>query len=149
MVEPYDEDEISGEDLVIRRVDPRHHVVPDENTGEMRTSSKLFRPSSGPLGGMSVDILELIENAGLDARSYVTTPVFTGAVSFRAKDAREVGLRVGYDPILGTPGVADNPYHGEVWGGHDRPNKFTRGQQRALANASEWFVELPGVKIQF
>lgn len=141
-VEPYDEFEIEADDSIIRRVNPSQHVVPDENTGRQRTSSKLFSPSSKPNGGMSVDILKLIENAGLNAQEFVTTPVYTGSVYFSAGSARAVGLRVGYDSI------PDNSYHGEVWGSVDRPNKFTSIHKRALANASRWFVKLPGVEIK-
>lgn len=140
--EPYDEREIEGKDFIIRRVNPEQHVVPDEDTGRLRTSSKLFSPSSGPNGGMSVDLPRLIENNGIDPREYVTTPVFTGSVCFTAGIVRNTGLRVGYDPI------ADNPYHGEVWGPVERPNKFSRSQKRALANSAVWFVELPGVDIK-
>lgn len=147
-IEPYDELEIKNDDTIIRRVNPIHHVVPDENTGGLRTSSKLFSPSSDLNGGMSVDILRLIENAGLSAKDFVTTPVYTGAVCFSAGSARTAGLRVGYDPIKDIPGVQDNPYHGEVWGTIERPNKFTQAHKRALVNASIWFVELPGVEIK-
>lgn len=149
-VEPYDEPEIEGKDIIIRRVNPTQHVVPDENTGGRRTSSKLFNPSSEPKGkgGMSVDILKLIAEAGLDAEEFVTTPVYTGSVCFKAEAARMAGLRIGYDPIKDVAGVEDNPYHGEVWGPNDRPNRFTRAQKKALVDASEWFVKLPGVEIK-
>lgn len=140
--EPYDEDDIDPEDFVIRRVNPDQHVVQDDNTGRLRTSSKLFTPSSGTNGGMSVDILKLIEEANLNPQEYVTTPVFTGSVCFSAQDARALGLRVGYDPL------EENPYHGEVWGPADRPQRFTKGEKRALARASEWFVEIPDVDIK-
>ena len=147
-VEPYDEPQINDDDHIIRRVNPVHHVVPDENTGRDRTSSKLFTPSSGPKDGMSVDILKLIEADEIDAVEFVTTPVFTGSVYFPAGSARKAGLRIGYDPIVDVPGVENNPYHGEVWGPEDKPNKFNRTQKRALAEASQWFVELPGVDIR-
>ena len=147
-IEPYDEDDISDEDGVIRRVNPEHHIVPDENTGAYRTSSKLFTPSSGDGDGMSVDIFKLIEAAEIDAKEFVTTPVFTGSVIFSAGAAREKGLRIGYDPITGVAGIEDNPFHGEVWGGEARPNRFSKGQKKALAAASRWFVELEGVEIK-
>jgi hypothetical protein len=146
--EPYDEAEIEGNDVIIRRVNPNEHVVPDEKTGRLRTSSKLFSPSSGSNGGMSIDLLKLIESDGLNAREFVTTPVFTGSVCFFARDVREATLRVGYDPIKDVPGIADNPYHGEVWGPDAKPNKFTREQKRSLAKASTWFVELQNVEIK-
>ncbi|MEW8385339.1 MAG: hypothetical protein AB2704_26060 [Candidatus Thiodiazotropha taylori] len=141
-VEPYDEPNIQGNDSIIRRVNPNQHVVPDENTGGQRLSSKLFTPSSGQNGGMSIDIPTLIEQAGLDPHIFVTTPVFTGSVQFTAEDARSVDLQIGFDPL------EDNPYHGEVWGTRDNPCKFTNRQKRKLKEASEWFVELPGVDIR-
>ncbi|MHB1511924.1 hypothetical protein [Acidiferrobacter sp.] len=145
----YDETRIKNEDFIIRRVDPVQHVVPDENTGGQRTSTKLFSPSSTPSFGMSVDIPKLMEEANVDAKKFVTTPVYTGSVRFKAQAARAVGLRIGYDPIKDVPGVEDNPYHGEVWAASsEKPNKFSRGQKKALVEASEWFVELPGVQIK-
>jgi len=120
-----------------RRVNPDQHVVPNENTGGLRTSSKLFTPSSHDNGGMSVDILKLIENAGLNAQEFVTTPVYSGSVSLKANAAFTAGLRIGYDPKNDDPNLEDNPYHGEVWGPHDKPNKFTRRHKRALVEASE------------
>jgi hypothetical protein len=146
--EPYDDNEIKGDDVIIRRVNPQHHVVHDEITGRSRTSSKLFSPSSQPNGGMSVDILKLMDHDDVDPREFVTTPVFTGSVCFKASAARSVDLMIGRDPIKDVPGVDDNPYHGEVWASGARPNKFNGAQKRALAEASEWFVELPGVDIK-
>ena len=140
-VSPYDEPEIGNDDQIVRRVDPQQHVIFDENTQRQRLSSKLFSPSSGPNGGMSVDIPRLIERAGIDVRSFVINSKYSGAVYFVVGDVRNAGLRVGYDPILG------NPYHGEVWGPADKPNTFTARQKRELAKASRWFVALPDVDI--
>lgn len=64
----------------------------------------------GPGGGMSVDLQRLIEEAGLDAKTFVISPPWIGAVRFTACAIRAEGLKVGYDP------TADNPYHGEVCG---------------------------------
>ena len=139
-VQPYDEQDLSDEDKLIRRVNPQHHLVHDENTGQMRTSSKLFSPSSASDGGMSVDVLKLIEQHGVDAKEFVTTPDYTGSVIFPVEAARNTGLRVGYEPI------ENNPYHAEVWG-NSKPNRFSRSQKREMVTASEWFGELPGVVI--
>lgn len=139
-MEPYDEPEIEAAETLIRRIDRTQHVVRDENFNCERISTKAFSPSSEPNGGMSVDIKRLIEQAGLDAREYVTTPKYIGSVAFSAGAARDENLLVGYDP---SP---DNPYHGEVWG-ENRPNRFTRAQKNALLAASVWFVEIPGVEI--
>lgn len=144
---PYDEEEILADDVVIRRVNPQQHLVRDEISGTMRISSKLFSPSSGVYGGMSVDLLKLMEEASVDARQFVTTPVFTGSVQFCAATARRVTLRIGYDPIINRPSLEDNPYHGEVWGPEERPDRFTNAQKKALMQGSTWFVELEGVQI--
>ena len=89
---------------------------------------------------MSVDIESLIVAAGDNPREYVTTQDFTGSVSFLAREARSLELRVGYDP------VPENPHRGEVWG-NERPNRFSRTQKRGLGHASQWYVELPEVDI--
>jgi hypothetical protein len=143
---PHDEPAIGNADSIIRRVNPGQHVVFDENIGQNRISSKLFKPSSGENGGMSVDILALMVADGVDPRRFVTSSTFLGSLVFQAGVARGVGLWIGYDPITGDPLIEDNPYHGEVWG-HPRPNRFTAAQQTALRKASTWFVELDGVVI--
>ena len=147
MVEPYDEAEIECEDQVIRRIDPDQHIVPDFNGGVSRISSKAFQPSSGPSGGMSVDLEVLMIKANVNPRNFVTTPKFRGSVSFTAKVVRDLGLRVGYDPIVGDERLEPNPYHGEVWGGDDRPNKFTNGQKKRLHRAACWYVQIENVSI--
>ncbi len=90
---------------------------------------------------MSVDILGLIVEAEIDPVDFVTTPVFTGSVMFKAEFIRNLGLLIGYDPI-----DPENPFHGEVWG-YPRPNRFSSRQERALLAESQWFVEIPGVLI--
>lgn len=139
-MEPYDEPEILADDAIIRRIDPSQHVVFDENANCNRVSTKAFSPSSGPNEGMSVDLERLISAAGLDAQKFVTTPKYIGSVVFNTGSARAAELLVGYDPL------PENPYHGQVWG-QNRPNRFSRTQKTALMEASEWFVELPGVEI--
>ena len=139
--EPYDEQRIGASDSIIRRINRDQHVIWDDNRSCYRIASKAYKPSSGPHGGMSVDIESLMIADGQDPRVYVTTPVFLGSVSFYAADIRGLQLRVGYDPIPG------NPYHGEVWGGFERPNRFTSAQSRGLAAAARWYVEIPGVEL--
>ena len=108
MVVPYDDPNIGNEEVLIRRINFEQHVVPDENPGGQRISSKANSPSPEPNGGMSVDILGLMESDGIDSKEFVTTPVFTGSVAFKANVARDLDLLVGSEPIK------DNPYHGEV-----------------------------------
>lgn len=147
-MQPYDEHKIEGQHVIIRRIDPDQHIVPDANLGCKRISSKAFSPSSGPQGGMSVDIEKLMLDDRIDPREFVTTPRFQASVSFAAKVARDLGLRVGYNPILETDQIPENPYHGEVWGPDAKPNKFSNGQRNGLHRAVEWYVELPGVEIR-
>ena len=83
---------------------------------------------------MSVDLEQLIIEAGQDARNYVTTPRWTGSVKFDAGALRKLKLQVGFDPL------PQNPCHGEVWGlGKEHP--------RSLLTIAAWFVEIPGVAL--
>ena len=129
----HDHPGILADDGIIRRV-PELWVV-HEHTGRRRISSMAFRPSSGIHGGMSVDLQKQIEDAGLDARDYVTNPHWIGSIRLFAHEFRSAGCQVGYHPIN------SNPYHGEVWG------SFSRAQQRQLQTAATWFVAIPGVDV--
>ena len=135
-VVPHDHEEILDAHGVIRRVSIEQHVVPDEKspTGR-RLSTMLFQPSSGLNGGLSVDLQNEIECAGLDPKEYVKTPPFFGAVRITAGQFRSEGFQVGADP---TP---DNPHHGEVWG------SFSKGKKNRLLSLSVWFVPIDGVSI--
>lgn len=145
-IEPYDEEQIDGEDQIIRRVNPSQHVIWDENRQSHRISSKLYSKSSGLKDGMSVDIEALILADDIDPLEYVVTPVFTGSVVFTASDIRTLDLWVGYDPIKDAPGIPDNPYHGEVWA-HTPQKRFLKRQKDGLANFARWYVALPNVEI--
>lgn len=139
-VDPYDDEDIKDEDIIIRRVDPDYHLAHNHATGKKRVSTKLFSPSSGKNGGMSVDLLGLMLEAGEDPTAYVTTPKYQGSVQLSASELRKVELRIGKDPL------PENPYHGEVWPPSTR-SRFTKGQQRSLLNSATWFVELPDVEL--
>lgn len=147
-VEPYDEEEISAADLIIRRV-PEHQLVWDDN-GEVRRrriSTGLYSKSSGFKEGMSVEIEALIKKDELNPREYVITPDFQGAVSFTAESIRALDLMVGYHPIEDVPNVPDNPYHGEVWR-KEEARKFTGAQVKGLMAAAQWYVEIEGVDLK-
>lgn len=139
-VNPHDDATISNDGLLIRRIDPAQHVVVDDNLKCRRISSKAYKPSSEPNGGMSVDVKALMDKAGVDAKLFVTNPKQIGSVAFKVDVARGVALRVGLNQL------PSNPYHGEVWG-NTRANKFSGAQEKALMAASQWFVEIPGVQI--
>jgi hypothetical protein len=104
--------------------------------GCQRISSIAFKASTGDSNGMSIDLQRQIEEAGLNSRTYVTTPRWIGSVRFVASELRGLGLQVGYHPL------ESNPYHGEVWGA------FNKTQQNGLRIACEWFVEIPDVSIR-
>lgn len=138
--EPHDSKEIVDGGLLIRRIDPRQHLVLDENRNCRRISTKTFQPSSEPKGGMSVDLKQLMDEAEVDATVFVTTPKHIGSVCFTASAARACELLVGYDPLN------NNDFHGEVWG-KNRPNRFTGSQSKALLAACSWFVKIPDAEI--
>lgn len=132
-VVPHDHTEIDPADGVIRRVS--HHFITRAADGTARLSTMAFQPSSGPQGGMSVDLEKSIVDAGLDVRGHVTTPQFMGSVRFTAGTLRSENFLVGYDPI------PDNNHHGEVWG------NFSKSKQKRLLLIAEWFVPIDGVAI--
>jgi len=130
---PHDHQGIKGDDGVIRRISP-HFLVDDPKAGGKRLSTMAFQTSSGPDGGMSVDLQALIEAAGLDAKVYVISPPWIGAVRFTAGDLRRENLIVGFDP---RP-EENLPFHGQAWG---RITRSTAGRLLALATI---FVPVPG-----
>ncbi len=134
VVIPHDHPGILPEHGIIRRVS-EELLVNDEKLAGRRISTMAFKPSSGDNGGLSVDLQNEIEKAGLDAKAYVTTPQWMGSVRIEAGQLRDEGFIVGSDPI------ESNPYHGEVWG------NFTRPKKRRLLAICEWFVRIDDVAI--
>jgi hypothetical protein len=145
--EAHDNPAISNEEILIRRINPREHVVPDGNRGGFRISSKAFSSSSTSPYGMSVDVLGLMQQAGINPQEFVTTPKYSASVKFSVGAARTVGLWVGYDPLEESDSTAANPYHAEVWSYPDPARPFKGSQQNALLRSSDWFVEIPGVSL--
>lgn len=133
-VKPHNHDGISSGDGVIRRISEQH-IVFDPKIGGRRLSSAAFTPSSGPNGGMSVDLERQIEEAGLNPKVHVTSPQWTGSVRFLAGSLRAEGFMVGYDPL------PENPYHGEVWG------NFRKSNQRKLVQLCAWLVPISDTSI--
>lgn len=140
VVEPYDDVDILDEDLLIRRIDPRQHLVPDENRGGLRLSTKAFCESSEGSKGMSIDLRRQIEEDGIDPRKYVTDPKYLGAVEFPARVPRERELVVGKEPL------PKNPYHGEVWRVGNTA-RFSPGQKKAILAAARWLVPISDVPL--
>jgi hypothetical protein len=134
-VTPHDHDEITGDDIIIRRISPQQIVFNSDNV--RRISSIAYRPSSGPNGGMSIDVHSFIVADEVDPKAWVMTPPWIGSVSFTASFLRAQEFMVGYDPLEEPL----NPYHGEVWG------NFSKGKQNALRNNAVWFVAIPDVEL--
>lgn len=132
---PHNHKGILPKDGIIRRVSELQ-VVFDPKINGRRLSSLALKPSSGLNGGLSVDLQRQIEEAGLDAKTYVTTPRWTGSIRFDAAQLRAEEFLIGYDPLL------DNPYHGEVWG------SFTKIKLTKLFQLCKWFVPIENVVIR-
>jgi len=126
---PHDHVGIQSGDGVIRRISP-HQLVYDEKIRGKRISSKAYSPSSEKNGRMSVDLQRVIEEAGINAKAFVSSPPWIGAVSFTAGSLRSENLLVGYDP------TENNPYHGQVWG------RFSKQIRRKLAELATPFVAI-------
>ena len=131
---PHDHSGIESDDGIIRRVS-RQFVVFDPKIGGERVSTMAVQPSSGPNGGMSVDLQCAIEQAGLNAGEYVVTPRWIGAIRFEAGQLRAEEFKVGFHPL------PNQPYHGEVWG------KFTHSKQKKLLKLAQWFVTIKDVAL--
>jgi hypothetical protein len=89
-VKPHDHAGIQSDDGIIRRVSELQ-VVTDEKRRGRRLSSMVFKASTGAKAGMSVDLQKQIEEAGHDARAYVTTPRWVGSLRFEAGALRSEG----------------------------------------------------------
>lgn len=132
---PHDHPEILPDDLVIRRISDAWIVIDPKAPGGKRLSSMAFERSTGPNGGMSVDLKRQIEEDGKDAKAWVTSPRWTASVTLRVGDLRAEDFQVGFDPL------DENPYHGEVWG------QFSKGKKKKLMSMCAWFVALEGVAL--
>lgn len=134
LVIPHDHEDIKSEDEIIRRIS--HHFIVTNADGRRVISSMAYKASSGKYGGMSVDLKQLIEQAGKDPKIYVTNPRWMGSVLFKVFAIRKLNYQVGYHPITGPD---PNPYHGEVWG------KFSRDDIEQFKNLAKWFVPIENV----
>jgi hypothetical protein len=131
----HDDPAILSHSLLIRHINPKHHVVPDENTNGLRISTAAFSATTrDPDHGMSVDIGQLLSEQGLPDSHMV--PLGMGAVSLVVDDLRARALRVGSDPM------ETNQFHGQVWGVKETTRKVV---QRLV---KDWIVPLAGVALR-
>jgi hypothetical protein len=135
VVVAHDDPVILPQSLLIRHINPDHHVVRDENTNGLRISSGAFAATTkDPDYGMSVDIGQLLSEQGLPDHHMV--PQHMGAVSLGVGDLREIGLKIGSDP------VPTNEFHGQAWGVKPSMRKTVQKLIR------DWVVPLPGVALR-
>ena len=133
-VVPHNHVDILNSDNVIRRISEQQHIVPDAKAPQgKRISTKAFSPSSGVNGGMSVDLKTRLEADGLDVVAHVTSSEWIGSVVVGVQFLRDLGLKVGYDPL------PNNVYHGEVWG------DFTKPIKKQILSSATWFKGIKNV----
>lgn len=141
---PHNNECISDEQFVIRRI-TAHHIAPDKKAPSGRKiSSNAIRSSTGENSGMSVDIKSGIEAANLDPETFInsTMPECIGAILINVGFLRSLGLQVGSDPMFAEPpNYPGNPYHGEIWG------NMTRSIQKQILANAKWLVEVPDVDL--
>ncbi|MCI0655351.1 MAG: hypothetical protein L0Y39_12905 [Methylococcaceae bacterium] len=116
------------------RLISKEWIIKDVN-GRQRLSTTALDPSSKDYDqycGLSVDIENFIAEDGLDTKAFVSTPQFTGSISFTVNTFRSRKFFVGYHPC------DDNPYHGAVWKDQSRGSRFTRGTKKSLLKEAEW-----------
>ena len=98
--------------MLIRHINSSQHVIFDENTNGFRIASAAYSRTSGdPDYGMSVDIGQLLHEAGLSEAAMV--PPGMGAVKLPVDGVRALNLCVGSAPI------PTNKYHGQACGVKD------------------------------
>ncbi len=146
LITAHNDPNIANDDVLIRRINPIEHVVPDGNGGR-RLSSKAISSSSKSPYGMSVDAMSLMIKAKIDVIAFVTSPKYTASVQFCVGAARSSGLFVGYDPLEKEGETPENPYHAEVWSNPDPSKDFSKKQKKDILKACKWLVELDDVSI--
>lgn len=135
IVVAHDDPNILPQSMLIRRINEAQHVILDENINGRRVSSAAFSRTTGdPDNGMSVDLGQLLAEAGLQEDAKVLPGM--GAVKLQVGPVRDLKLRVGSDP---TP---TNAFHGQVWDVKDTK----RRQLHKLVIG--WVVPIPGVAIR-
>lgn len=130
---PHDHAEILDDWVIVRRI--RRDWLKEVTDGHIGISTAAFTESSEPPKGMSVDIESLISASDINPRELIVSASLPFAVKFNVGELRELGLKVGFDPIVATSQFPANPFHGEIWG------VFTRGMKNNLRKIAKWYVE--------
>lgn len=128
-VTPHDDpDEIPDESFVIRYI--RRDQIVEAEDGTFRPSSASFSGSARERDkycSMSVEIYDKIVADSVKIEDRFSEN-HAAAVKIRVRFLRDLGLRVGPDPL------ETNPYHGGVWG-------VKRRHRNKIVEGSEWIVK--------
>jgi hypothetical protein len=131
----HDDPNVSPHSMLIRHINEAQHVILDENINGRRIASAAFsRTTSDPDNGMSVDLGQLLAEAGLKEDAKV--PPGMGAVKLPVGPVRDLNCRVGSEP---TP---TNAFHGQIWDVKDAKRK------KLHKLVIGWVVPLSGVAIR-
>lgn len=136
---PHDDSDIQPHNGLIRNVNPDYHVVWDDNKQVHRLSTAAFSDSRIN-GGVSVDLEELMHQAGLANTARIPLHPGWGAVRLETGHVRGLGLKVGRNPITSTDPSENNPYHGEIWGVRKR-----KSIQKQLVQLAVWIKKAAGI----
>lgn len=125
---PHDHPGILDGHFVIR------HIHPQDVKELGRVPSGVYTASSGPHGGMSVDIGDWMVADGLEPLHYLRN-ASEGATRLPVGALRRLGYQVGWDPL------PENPHHGEVWGNFNGSKR-----KRAVAALAQTLRKAEGEK---
>lgn len=128
---PYDDSFLPGDSLVLRYVF-KDNLLFDQD-GRRRLSKSVFSAASkrkDPHQGMSVDLAFLLEKEQLSLDLNLNEK-HEGIVGVRIQGLRDLGFKVGRDPIF-QPNP--NPYHGNVWGIKSNHRKY-------ILKICEWVIQ--------
>ena len=127
---PHDNEGIGDPEFLIRGI-TRHSIRNN------RVSKSLFKSSSDPYRGLSVDLERI--SGGINYQS----GQFVGAVKFKAEVARGQQLLVGYDPIHGV-----NLAHSQVWNSpNPQPRSIGASATKRICTESIWHQSIPNVSL--
>lgn len=139
---PHDHPVLQGDNRLIRRINEQFIV--DGAPGGRRLSSAVFKHDPRQ-GHLSLDSERCILDLNETPTTYVTTPIWVGALVMSAGQFRSAQQAKEGDEVwqIGMVPVNGNDCHAGVWG------KITTGQSNELQRRSEWLVPIFGVEKLF
>ena len=138
--------EINDEDCLLRRINKLHVDLSRQQAGDgtWRFTSAMFKNSSQRDGDtrptMSVNIKRLIEDAGLDPKTFMISDPYVGVASFSAGNVRKMEMEAIHDP------VSNNPHHGGVFSNRRSDGRLSRAQENYLTRIANLLAGPEGCK---